>query len=182
MKYSRIKGYTLIEAMVVVALLGVLATWGLPTYRTMMVRTEIVDTTNDMIISLKRARAEALKRGRDIRVCSSTDGKTCSGTADNWVKGWLVFVDLDNDGLVDEPQGELIWVKEMSSTTGLTVVTTNVAHATAIDFSYTGTLAAGVAGGFQVCSGFGTDGHPRRDITISVSGDVSFNKNTSVKC
>lgn len=182
MKISRTQGFTLIEMMMVVAMLGVLMIVGVPTYRGMMVTSEVVDTTNDLIVALKRARSEAMKRGRDVRVCSSVDGKACSGAAGNWIKGWLVFVDLDNDGQVDEGDGELVWVKQMDSKTQLTINPISANFDAFVDYSYTGTLAGGVAGGFYICSGFAEGGYPRREVTISVSGDTVFNKNTAVKC
>ncbi len=182
MKRSNIKGFTLLEMMVLVAMVGVITAIGLPSFKSMMVTSEVADTTNDLIVALKRARSEALKHGRDVRVCSSTDGINCSGVAGNWGEGWLVFVDLDNDTQVDEADGELIWVKEMDSNTQLTITPTVSSFDIFVDFSYTGILSNGVSGGFNICSGYATNGYPRREITISASGDAVFNKNLSVKC
>ena len=182
MKKSRTQGFTLIELMIVVALLGLLSIVGVPTYRSIMVTNELAYTTNELIIALKRARGQAIERGIDVRVCSSTDEATCSGVAGNWNSGWLVYADVDGDGLVDEADGELVFVADVSSTTQLTIAPTNVIHDVFIDFARTGTLAAGVAASFHICSGFATDGYPRREINISVSGDVSLTKNKAVTC
>lgn len=182
MKISNTKGFTLVELLVIIAMLGVVTAIGMPTFQSMRTTSALADTTNELVMALKRARAEAIKRGRDVRVCSSTDSANCSGAAGNWVKGWIVYSDVDNDGQVDEDQGELIWVNQMDSKTSLTITPTNTAHDVFIDFSYTGTLAQGVAGGFDVCSGNTTNSYAKREITISVSGDVVFNKDITDKC
>lgn len=182
MKKLNQSGFTVIELMVVVAMLGIITAVGLPSLRSMLITSEVVETTNDLVLVMKRARSEALKRGRDVRVCSSTDGKTCSGTANNWGSGWILFDDANNNGQVDEDQGELIWVKEIDDGSQLTVTATATAFDVFVDYGYTGVLAGGVSGGFDICSGYGVDGYPRREIRISVSGDVVFLKNTAVAC
>lgn len=182
MKKYKQQGFTLLELMVVVAMLGVVTAIGLPSFRSTMITSEIVDVTNDFTMTLKRARSEAIKRGKDVRICSSTDGKTCSGVAGKWVEGWLIYDDIDADGQVDEGDGELIWVKEMDSNTQLTIIPTNVAFDDHIDYSYIGSLAGGLPAGFNICSGYGAEGYPQREITISVSGDSTLKKNTAVKC
>ena len=45
------------------------------------------------------ARAEALRRNRTVVLCRS-DNLTDCASGDVWT-GWLVFVDADNDGVVD---------------------------------------------------------------------------------
>ena len=110
MKKYKQQGFTLLELMIVVAMLGVVTAIGLPSFRAMMITSEVVDVTNDFTITLKRARSEAIKRGKDIRICSSIDGESCSGVAGNWNRGWLIYDDFNGDGLVDDTAGELIWV------------------------------------------------------------------------
>ena len=46
-----------------------------------------------------------------------------------------------------------------------------------VTFSYTGVLADGIAGGFQICSGDG--GYNRKDINVSASGDATFEQVTT---
>ncbi len=183
MKNLNQNGFTIIELMTVVVMLGIVTAIGLPSFRSMLITSDMVETTNDLILTMKRARSEAMKRGRDVRVCSSTDGASCSGTANNWNSGWILFEDTNNNGQVDEALGELIWVKQLDTGSQLTVTATETAFDIFVDYGFTGVLAGGLAGGFNVCSGYGgTDGYPRREIRISVSGDVVFQKNTAVAC
>ena len=171
------------ELMILIAVIGIVSAVGVPSFKAMLVTSEVVDTTNELMITLKRARSEAISRGRDVTVCSSTDGQTCSGVAGNWINGWLIYDDANGNGAVDEAAGELVWVKEMDSKTRLTITPTDPSFAIEVEFSYTGVLANGIAGGFHVCSGYGAaDGYPRREISVSVSGDPQFVKNTAVRC
>ena len=180
MKKSINKGFTLLELMVLVGMLGIVAAVGVPSLRMMLVTNEVVEATNGLVTILKRARSEAINHGQDVRVCSTTDGKQC--TTSSWARGYLVYVDLDNDGQVDEADNELIRVYMLSSKTQITIAPVNVMHAANVDFSYKGILSAEVVAQFNICSGFATDGFPRREISVSVSGDVSLNKNTAVLC
>jgi len=105
----------------------------------------------------------------------------CSGSAGNWNKGWLILVDRNQDGSFLESQGELISVSTIDSGTTVPFVPLGLTNdfSQFVQFSYTGELKAGVAGGFQICSGVSGDGYSRRDITVSVSGQTNFEKNTA---
>lgn len=95
------RGFTLIELVVTVALLIILLVLGVPEYRRMTENNRQVAAINTMIGDLNLARTEAVKQGRTVTICGSTDGATCN-TAD-WESGWIVFTDLDKEGDVDGP-------------------------------------------------------------------------------
>ena len=183
MNKSKHNGFTILELMVVVAMMGVLMAVGIPTFNTMITTNELAETTNDLVLSLKRARAEAISSGRDAVVCSTADGFTCSGVAGRWTTGWLVFVDRNMDGQYKESDGELVWSKAMDGKTRNTITPSPLAGLTndfthTVLFSYTGELKDGTAGGFQICSGVTGSGYPRRDVTVTVGGEAQFIRNT----
>ena len=95
------RGFTLIELLVTVAVLVVLLVVGVPEYRRMTENNRQVAAINTIIGDLNLARTEAVKQGRTVTLCGSTDGATCN-TA-NWESGWIVFTDLDKEGDVDGP-------------------------------------------------------------------------------
>jgi type IV fimbrial biogenesis protein FimT len=181
-------GFTVIELMIVVAMMGILMAVGVPVFNSIILTNEMADTSNELVLSLKRARAEAMTSGRDVVVCSSTntDAATpaCSGAAGNWGRGWIVFVDQNQDRTFDEANGDrLVWLKKMDDGTSISITPSPFGTLTndfsvAVTFSHTGELKDGTAGGFQICSG-DADGYPRRDISIMVGGEANLVKNTN---
>jgi prepilin-type N-terminal cleavage/methylation domain-containing protein len=81
-------GFTLIELVVTVALLGILAAWAVPNIRTFIKNARIVSVTNELVADIGLARQEAQRRGRTVQICASNDGATCSGT--DWLNGWII--------------------------------------------------------------------------------------------
>jgi prepilin-type N-terminal cleavage/methylation domain-containing protein len=181
-------GFTLLELMVVIAMIGVLMAVGIPSFRAMLTTNEMADTTNELMLSLRKARAEAISSGRNTIVCSSTDGATCSGAAGNWNQGWLVMVDRNIDGSYLVANDELLWVHELKSNTTITITpspTTATIGVTSdftdtVTFSYTGELDDDMPGEFHLCSGAGGSGFPRREISVSVGGEASLFKNNTL--
>jgi len=185
MKKITQSGFTLLELMIVIAMMGVLMAVGVPSFKAMLTTNEMADTTNELMLSLRKARATAISSGRNTIVCSSTDGVTCSEAAGNWNQGWLVMVDRNIDGSYIAANDELLWVHELKSNTTITI-TPSPTTATAgvvndftdtVAFLYTGELADGRPGEFHLCSGVGD--YPRREISVSVGGEASLFKNNT---
>jgi len=188
MKNNKHSGFTLLELMVLIGIVGVISAIGIPSYKSMMVTNEIVETVNSLQISLKLARSEAVARGKNTIVCSSVNsdaagGATCSKVDGNWAKGWIVGVDIDGDGNIKESLGELLWTHKMEDNTQITITPFNTAFDQQVTYSYTGWITASAEAGFDICSGYGaTAGFPRREIRASVAGGPQLTKNLGIKC
>ncbi len=87
-----IQGFTLLELMISVALVGLLATIGIPSYVDSVKNNRLTTGANELISALNLARSEAVKRNLSVSIRT---------TNTNWRDGWDVFVDLDNDGTLD---------------------------------------------------------------------------------
>ncbi len=85
-------GFTLVELMVTIAIIGVLLIVGLPSLKAFMQGNQLVASTNELISAFHVARSEAIKRNTTVTICESTDGTSCATTG-NWEDGWIVFVD-----------------------------------------------------------------------------------------
>jgi len=71
-------GLTVIELMVVIALLGVLAALAAPSMRGLISAQRVRGTNTELVTDLQYARSEAARRNRDVRVAfRSADSLTC---------------------------------------------------------------------------------------------------------
>lgn len=94
-------GFTLIEMMVTVAIVAILASLALPSFRTMLVKRAVVAAADTMVTDFRYARSEALKRSNLVSVCASSNGTTCTGAGAAWKDGWIIFIDANGNGAWD---------------------------------------------------------------------------------
>ena len=97
-------GFTLIEVMVTVAVVAVLMAVAVPSFTTYQRNAELTSVTNTLLAAINAARGEAMKRGMYSKVVPK-DGV-------NWSTGWIVFVDVDRDGLYAVASDTTILLKE----------------------------------------------------------------------
>jgi len=93
-----VRGLTLIELMVTIAVLVILISIGVPSFQGTMNSSRLSSSANELTAALQVARAEAIRRNRSVVLCRSVTLATCAA-GDEW-GGWLVFVDTDGDGAV----------------------------------------------------------------------------------
>ena len=91
---KQLHGFTLVELMVVVALIAIVMAIAIPSYRQMIVSNRIRAATNDLLLSLQFARTEAVRQVGVVTVCPSSNGATC--TAGNYEIGWIVKTGMPN--------------------------------------------------------------------------------------
>ena len=89
-------GFTLIELMITLAIVGILLTVGVPSLKTFMQGNQLIASTNELISALHVARSEAIKLNSRVSICESSNGTSCSTTG-SWKNGWIVFVDFDGN-------------------------------------------------------------------------------------
>jgi type IV fimbrial biogenesis protein FimT len=85
------RGFTLIELMITVSLVAILLSVAIPSFREVIQNNRAASQANALLAAFNLARAEAVKRGEQVRVCPSSDQATCSGGSD-WTVGWIVQV------------------------------------------------------------------------------------------
>lgn len=138
------RGFTLVEAAVVVAVLAILATVAMPSMGRMVDSTRLATLSNDFLSSMYLARSEAIKRNRPVAMCKSSDGIECAASG-GWEQGWIVFHDPNNNGTADA--GEAIVQRTHALPAGFTL-SGNQSVARYISFTPTGRTRL-VSGAFQ---------------------------------
>lgn len=89
------RGFSLIEAMIAMAVLGIVLSLAVPGFASSQARIEVRGNTAALQGNLAWARSEAVKRNRDLVLCPS-GGDGCADTTD-WARGWIGFLDQNRD-------------------------------------------------------------------------------------
>jgi type IV fimbrial biogenesis protein FimT len=87
-------GFTVVELMVVVAIVAILAAIALPNFSSSMRSSRVTSQTNDFLTAINLARTEAVARSRSVTICAAdTTAGTPASCGTDWSQGWVVIVD-----------------------------------------------------------------------------------------
>ena len=111
-------GFTLMEAMVTLAIAGILAAVGIPSMTNVYLDNRRASIVNNFFSAVLTARSEAITRNQRVAVCATPDLSTCSGA---WNEGVMVFEDTNGDGQLDTGETVLHSIDAMS---GMTISST----------------------------------------------------------
>src|SRR6187455_3206277 len=93
----RQRGFTLVEALVTVAVLGILLLIGIPSFLGTLNRTRLTGTSRQLATLFQVARLEAIERSTPVKV--QYEHNTTTGVRRFWA-----FVDNDRDGVADSDE------------------------------------------------------------------------------
>lgn len=179
------RGFTLIEVMIAVSIMAVLMGLAVPSFMKVIASNQVTVATNDSLSFFTYARAEALKLGKRVTMCASSDLATCSDTA-FWSDGFIIFVDNDRtSGLVAIDTDDEV-LKAIGPKNGSIRVSGDADVAEYVSYGADGKTkkidGTRLSGIVKVCS-FSSkleDAERSRDITISSSGSVFSEVGSSI--
>lgn len=160
---GKIRGFTLIELMVTLAVLGILLGLAAPSFYNATLGSKLGSFANDLVGSVHLARSEAIKRNSIVTLCVSIDGTTC--TSGDWAQGWIVAV------------GSTTLLRQEALPAGFKVTNGNV---NSLSFQPSG-LGATLAT-FTVCRAAPTVGAQERRVAITAMGRVSVSTTRNGAC
>jgi type IV fimbrial biogenesis protein FimT len=85
------RGFTLIETLVVVAVLAMIAVMATPSLVAWHVRDQVDARARTLLSTLSYARGEAVRRGVRVTVCAA--GQACRVGVADWSCGWAVMIE-----------------------------------------------------------------------------------------
>jgi type IV fimbrial biogenesis protein FimT len=124
---QRCGGFTLIETLVVAALLAVVAVMTAPSMVAWHTRDQVDARARALLSTLSYARSEAVKRGARVTVCRVdaarrclASGQACRAGVADWSCGWAVMVDRIGTPMILRAQAELAAISIAGTQTNLT--------------------------------------------------------------
>ena len=163
-------GFTLLELIIVMALVAVVMTFAIPAMQTFTQNDRLTSNINLFIGHLAYARSEAVTRSQQIVVCASNDGVSCSG---GWTDGWIIFVDADADNAFTV--GEEVIRAQQGLGVDNTISTTGIG--TQIIYDNRGFVTAASVGSLQLCDG--RSGDYGKTVRITNTGRARLEKDTT---
>jgi type IV fimbrial biogenesis protein FimT len=91
---AAMRGFTLVEALVVMSIIAILMSVAVPTFRDFTASRAVAAQVSDFAGALRLARTEAIKRGRPVVMCRTSDPQAAEPACDagsDWKSGWLVM-------------------------------------------------------------------------------------------
>lgn len=178
LRAPRMRGFTLIELMVAVAVLAVLLGIAVPSFNDAALGSKLGSHANSLVASATLARSEAIKRNVSVTLCASADGADCATTG-GWEQGWVVRCrTTDNITCNADGANWLVIHRQQAAASGLKISEASAKRTLA--FSPTGVGAE--AATLTVCRSSPSAGSQERVVSISATGRAYVSKTTTGAC
>lgn len=173
-------GFTVVELMISLGVVAILLTTAVPGVSNMIKDNRLAAQLNAVVGDIHMARSEAGKRGVRIIMCRSADPNSttpsCSGSAQNWTSGYLVFTGEDGNNTYDAGTDTLLR-RSQPAQQGVTMRTSSTWNNN-LEINATGALNEAGTAIMALCDDRGNSFG--RQVTIPLSGSLRmYAKNIS---
>ena len=93
------KGFTLVELLMCLAVLGVMASFAIPSWQRLQERSRVEATRDQLMNDLQTARVRALQRGETLQLTRLRDCTWSTTTDNDWSCGWQLVLKADQSVL-----------------------------------------------------------------------------------
>lgn len=194
--HKRQGGFSIIELMIVVAMVALLLSVGVPSFGTLIRNQQLSAITTDLMSSLLLARSEAIRRNQKVYICGGTNGCTYGGTPYNTnlslaslrsSQGWAVFVDGSNNGIFNGPfdcdnRANDCMLAQMSGSipSGYDAVMATSSGGNTLGYSRVGYNASGVLGYYDTGTSSFTALQVPMQVSVCKDSDVAQSREIEV--
>ncbi len=176
-KPLRSAGFTILELMIVVSILGILLGIGVPSFTAIIRQNRLAAETNELLSATAIARSEAVKRGSPVTLCAAAtvDLNSCATADDQWSNGWIVFSDdVGAAGVIDTDANPLTLDDTIIQVWPAAAAQITVRNATSRFVSYRGdggtNLPPGTQTAFNVVPANCSGADAARSVTVFAAG------------
>jgi type IV fimbrial biogenesis protein FimT len=174
LKKIRNKGFTLIELMIAITIMGIIAAMTYPSFSSLWVSNRLYVLANNLVSTIDYARFEAQRQNGYVGICSSSDSSTCSGssgTSGNWTNNYFVYQDSNSNQVFDSNE-RIMRIVNNKTKQG------DVISSTQGNIIFDG-LGQTTATTFTVCNSKSTVSY---QITLSSSGMTDLSQISNASC
>jgi prepilin-type N-terminal cleavage/methylation domain-containing protein len=97
---STAQGFTLVELLVCLVLLGVISSFAIPSWQRLQERNRIDATRDQLMNDLQAARVRAVQRGEALQLSRLQDCAWTTSSSNDWSCGWQLVIKTDQTVLL----------------------------------------------------------------------------------
>jgi type IV fimbrial biogenesis protein FimT len=178
---ERVRGFTLIELMVTIAVLAILLGIAVPSFNDATLGSKLGSYANNLVASLSLARSEAIKRNTVMTLCVSSNGANCATTG-GWEQGWIVACKTTSPSTACDGSGPdwIVFHRQQAAASGIKITESSSTTIRLIELMPTG--VGSTPASFTLCRATPSVGTTQRLVRLNSTGRAAVSKITGSTC